>query len=402
MKNRWLNGALPAVLIHVSVGSIYAFSVLTKHIMENTGVGDKGTVTWIFSIAILFLGMSAAFLGNTVEKIGPRKSAFICCFFYGTGFIGAGIAALLCNLPLFFLFYGVLGGIGLGVGYITPLKTLMRWFYDRKGFAAGIAVMGFGFAAMIAGPVMEALIEAIGLARMFFVTGFCYMVFIAGAALLISPPPKGYEKPGTGAAQDVQRKQYTTAQAVRTPSFYALWFMFFVNISGGISLLPVASPMLQDKFPLVMTAAASAAVVGIISLCNGLGRIGWSSLSDILGRPAVFSGFLLLQSGLFLGLAFTDNHIVFQFFLFAIASCYGGGFACMPAYLSDMFGVQHVSAIQGRILTAWACAGIAGPAFTNWAVKTSGGYTSAFIGISIALVLAFSVSVITAKRHSPR
>ena len=141
MKNRWLNGALPAVGIHISIGSVYAFSVLTKHIMASTGIEDKTIVTLVFSVAIFFLGMSAAFLGNRVEKIGPRKSAFICCSLFGAGLIGSGIAVMLHNFPLLFVFYGVIGGVGLGIGYITPVKTLIKWFYDKKGFATGIAVI---------------------------------------------------------------------------------------------------------------------------------------------------------------------------------------------------------------------------------------------------------------------
>ena len=175
-----------------------------------------------------------------------------------------------------------------------------------------------------------------------------------------------------------------------------------MNISSGISLLAVASPMLQDKFPLIMTATVAATVVGIISLCNGIGRFAWSSLSDFVGRPIVYSGFLLLQVGLFLGLAFTQNPVVFQALLFVIASCYGAGFACIPAYLSDMYGTKNVSAIHGRVLTAWACAGVIGPFFTTWAVKTSGGYTGILIYISIALVLAFAVSIVAAKAYVKR
>ena len=402
MKNRWISGALPAVMIHISIGSVYAFSVLTSHIMENTGVNDKSIVTWAFSIAIFALGMSAAFLGNYVEKIGPRKSAFLCCLFFGTGLIGSGIAAMLQNLPLLFFFYGLVGGIGLGVGYITPIKTLIRWFYNRRGFATGIAVLGFGLAAMIAGPLMEALTSSIGLANMFFVLGVCYMAIIFTASRLISPPPDDYEEKSKNPVIDSSLEQFSTAQAVRKLSFYALWFMLFVNISSGISLLAVASPMLQEKFPLIMTAVAAATVVGIISLCNGIGRFAWSSLSDFIGRPIVYSGFLLLQSGLFLGLAFTQNHIVFQTLLYIIASCYGAGFACIPAYLSDMYGVKNVSAIHGRVLTAWACAGVIGPFFTTWAVKASGGYTNILIYIAIALATAFAVSIIAAKEYKKR
>jgi OFA family oxalate/formate antiporter-like MFS transporter len=402
MKNRWLSGALPAVMIHISIGSVYAFSVLTNHIMENKGINDKALVTWAFSIAIFFLGMSAAFLGNYVEKIGPRKSALICCLFFGVGLIGSGIAAILQNLWLLFFFYGIIGGIGLGVGYITPIKTLIRWFYNRRGFATGIAVLGFGLAATIAGPLMEALISSIGLANMFFVTGIGYMALIFTASRMISPPPDDYGKDCKIAAKTGSLEEFSTAQAVRKLSFYALWFMLFVNISSGISLLAVASPMLQEKFPLVMTAAGAAAVVGIFSLCNGAGRFLWSSFSDFVGRPVVYSGFLLLQAGLFLGLAFTQNHIVFQTLLYIIATCYGAGFACIPAYLSDMYGIKQVSAIHGRVLTAWACAGVAGPFFITWAVKASGGYTSVLVYISVALVAAFAVSIIAAKEYKKR
>ena len=418
MKNRWLSGAIPAVMIHISIGSVYAFSVLTKHVMLNTGVENIDFVTWGFKIAIFFLGMSAAFLGNYVEKIGPRKSALICCLFFGTGLLGSGIAMMFHNLPFFLLFYGVIMGIGLGVGYITPIKTLISWFYNSRGFATGIAVLGFGLAAFIAGPVMELLISGkvvipltdklvtmktpLGLSNMFFTIGACYMAIIFTASRMISPPPADWGKGSQCSIFSTTIEQFSTSQAVRKLSFYALWFMLFVNISSGISLLAVASPMLQEKFPLVMTAAAAAAIVSIISLCNAAGRFLWSSFSDFVGRPIVYSGFLLLQVGLFLGLAFTHNHVVFLTLLFIIFTCYGAGFACIPAYLSDMYGVKNVSAIHGRVLTAWACAGVIGPSLINWAHKASGAYTTSMIYISIALGMAFLVSTIAARAYFKR
>jgi len=419
MKNRWLSGALPAVMVHISIGSVYAFSVLTKHVMENTGVDDKSIVTWAFSIAIFFLGMSAAFLGNYVERIGPRKSALVSCLFFGIGLLGSGVAMLLHSLPLFFIFYGVIMGIGLGVGYITPIKTLISWFYNSRGFATGIAVLGFGLAAFIAGPLMELLISGkvvipltdvlvsiskpLGLAKMFFAIGIGYMAIMFTASRMISPPPEDWGKNSKSTIISSALEQFSTAQAVRKVSFYALWFMLFVNISSGISLLAIASPMLQEKFPLVMTAAAAAAVVSIMSLCNAAGRFLWSSFSDFVGRPVVYSGFLLLQVGLFLGLAFTQNHIVFLTLTFLILSCYGAGFACIPAYLSDMYGVKNVSAIHGRVLSAWACAGIAGPSFTTWVVgKANGDYTNIMIYIAIALFAAFAVSTIAAHAYAKR
>jgi len=261
--------------------------------------------------------------------------------------------------------------------------------------------MGFGFAAMIAGPVMEALISRIGLSNMFFVLGTFYMAMIFTASRLISPPPDNYEKVGKVVAKGSNLPEYSTSEAVRKLSFYALWFMLFTNIASGISVISVASPMLQEKFPWI-TAAAAATMVGIISLCNGFGRFAWSSFSDFVGRPIVYSGFLLLQSGLFLGLAFTQNLVVFQILLFTIATCYGAGFACIPAYLSDMYGVKQVSAIHGRVLTAWACAGIVGPFFITWIHKTSGGYTNMLTYISIAFVVAFGVSIIAAREYIKR
>jgi OFA family oxalate/formate antiporter-like MFS transporter len=363
--------------------------------------------------------MSAAFLGNYVEKIGPRKSALISCLFFGTGFIGSGIAMLLHSLPLFFISYGVIMGIGLGIGYITPIKTLISWFYNNRGFATGMAVLGFGLAAFIAGPVMELLIsgkvvvpltsvlvsisQPLGLANMFFVLGASYMVVMFTASRMISPPPPDWGKDSKSSFISSTIEQFSTAQAVRKISFYALWFMLFINISSGISLLAIASPMLQEKFPLIMTAAAAAAIVSIMSLCNAAGRFLWSSFSDFVGRPIVYSGFLLLQAGLFIGLAFTQNHVVFLTLLFIILTCYGAGFACIPAYLSDMYGVKNVSAIHGRVLTAWACAGIAGPSFTTWIVsKANGDYTNIMIYISIAFVLAFAVSTIAANAYIKR
>jgi OFA family oxalate/formate antiporter-like MFS transporter len=325
---------------------------------------------------------------------------------------------LLNSLPLFFIFYGGIMGVGLGVGYITPIKTLISWFYNSRGFATGIAVLGFGLAAFIAGPLMELLISGkvvvpltdilvsikrpFGLANMFFVLGACYMAVIFTASRMISPPPPDWGKGSKSAAISSSLQEFSTAQAVRKISFYALWFMLFINISSGISLLAVASPMLQEKFPLIMTAAVAAAVVSGMSLSNAAGRFLWSSFSDFVGRPIVYSGFLLLQAGLFLGLAFTQNHVVFLILLFTILTCYGAGFACIPAYLSDMYGVKNVSAIHGRVLTAWACAGIAGPFFTTWVVKASGNYSNIMIYISIAFVTAFAVSIIAAREYVKR
>lgn len=398
-KNKWLNGAVPALCIHLSVGSVYAWSVLTKHIAAELN-SQISTVTWAFSIAMFSLGMAAAFLGGMVERLGPKKSAFISCILFGAGMLGSGVAAMLGSVPLLLIMYGVVGGTGLGIGYITPVKTLLRWFYDKKGLASGIAVMGFGFAAMIAGPVMEGIIKNLGLASMFFIMGGVYIVMMFIAYLLFDVPPQGYEKPsqtqGKAPAESLNLKQ-----ALKRPAFYGVWLMLFLNIACGISLIAIASPLLQDKFT-VMTAGAAAAVVSSMSFTNGIGRFGWASLSDKVGRPAVFTGFMLLQVGLLAVLALTGSQWVYIIVLCVITSCYGAGFACLPPYISDLFGTENFNQIYGKALTAWAAAGIIGPFFATYIREATGNYTTMLWVLAGLLLLGCAVSAVPALAYKKR
>ena len=402
MRNRWLI-ALSAVGIHISIGSVYAWSVLTRPIMQQLGWSLSET-TWAFSIAILFLGFSAGFLGKFVEKYGPKRSGLVSMCFFGAGMFGTALALHLGSLPLLYLFYGAIGGIGLGVGYITPVSTLVKYFPNHRGFATGLAIMGFGFAALIAGPVMQQLTARFGLTQNFLILGTVYMVLIGASSLYLKPPAKTTAQAAaasrrTGKASDVKVLGATASEAMHTWQFGALWWIFFVNITCGIGLLAVASPMAQEVVG--MDAAQAASMVGIIGVFNGGGRIVWSTISDFIGRGRVYMLFFLLEVLAFWQLGQTKEALVFELLVLLIISCYGGGFSCMPAYLSDIFGTRQLSAIHGRILTAWGLAGVAGPSIVSFFHAQTGGYTASLYFFAACFVLNFIIAAVL-KQYGQR
>ena len=341
MRNRWLI-ALAAIGIHISIGSVYAWSVLTKPIMAEMGITLKET-TWTFSLAILFLGLSAGFLGSFVEKLGPKKSGLLATLFFGTGMLGTALAIEAGSLAMLYLFYGIIGGIGLGIGYITPVSTLVKYFPNHRGFATGLAIMGFGFAALVAGPVMQYLTGEFGLRNNFLILGAVYIIIMSMSALYLKPPTVS----SVGDMGKNTHQGATANEAVKTWQFSALWWIFFVNITCGIGLLSVASPMAQEVVG--MDAAAAASMVGIIGLLNGAGRIIWSTVSDYIGRGMTYIMFFLIEIAAFYHLANTVDAMIFQLLILLIISCYGGGFSCMPAYLSDLFGTREV--LQAHLLS---------------------------------------------------
>ena len=392
-KNKWLI-VLAAIGIHISIGSVYAWSVLTRPIMQAMGFTLQ-QVTWTFSLAILFLGTSAGFLGTYVERFGPRKSGLIAAAFFGTGMLGTAYALSQHSLLLLYLFYGVIGGIGLGTGYITPVSTLVKWFPNNRGLATGLAIMGFGFASLIAGPVMQLLIASFGLLENFVIMGCVYVVIMVCSALYLEPPKmletisKGTHRVQVDANQP---KQYTVKEAMKTWQFYALWWVFFTNITCGIGLLAVASPMAQEVIKMSPLAAAS--MVGIIGLLNGGGRIFWSTISDYLGRANTYIAFFVIEIVAFYLLAGVNDSFTFQALIFLIITCYGGGFSCMPAYLSDIYGTKQLSAIHGRILTAWGLAGIAGPLLLSQLYERTHSYSAALYFFSACFVLSLAIGVL--------
>ena len=398
MKNRWLI-ATSAVGIHICIGSVYAWSVLTKPIMAELGVSLKET-QWTFSLAILFLGLSAAFLGGWVEKYGPRKSGLAATFFFCTGMFGTGFAVHLKSLPLLYLFYGVIGGIGLGIGYITPVSTLVKWFPEKRGFATGVAIMGFGLASLLAAPLIQFFLQNQGLIATYIMLGVLYLLIMIPSALYLAPPQNTQKAvDGSGNHSSIARTTGTTASAaMKTWQFWTLWWMLFTNITCGIGLLSVASPMAQETAK--MSPLTAATMVGIIGLINGLGRLFWASISDYLGRANTYISFFIIQGFAFLCLSQTTDSILFQFLVYLIISCYGGGFSTIPAFLSDLFGTRELSAIHGKILTAWAAAGVVGPLFVAWIKDTTHSYTATLLVFSFCFVVSLIVSTMLKLKQS--
>ncbi|MBU5594999.1 OFA family MFS transporter [Amphibacillus sp. MSJ-3] len=397
-KNRWLI-ALSAIAIHLSIGSVYAYSVLKNPIADLIGWSDK-TVTVAFTLAIALLGTSAALFGSSVEKWGPRKSATIAAILFGSGQLITGLSLATESLILFYLGYGIIGGMGLGLGYISPVSTLVKWFPDRRGLATGMAVMGFGAGSLIAAPVITRLIEAVGLSNTFFILAAIYFTLMLSGALYIVRPPENWV-PSTKSTKNTTTKtekiqtslqQLTAKEAIRTNRFWLLWIMMFINISNGIMLISAASPFAQSKVGMSVTAAAT--MVGIMGLFNGGGRIGWSAFSDYLGRSNVFLMFFGVQFVLMLTLPNVTNALLLEIFIFIIISMYGGSFALLPAFISDLFGTLQLGAIHGLLLTSWSCAGIFGPLLVAFINDTTGSYNAAFYIFAGLLAFAFIVSIL--------
>jgi MFS family permease len=382
--SRWL--VPPAALaIHLAIGQVYAFSVFKiplTHILGITGEapGDwkQTTVAWVFSIAIVFLGLSAAVFGKWLEAAGPRKAMFAaaCCF--GGGFLVSAVGVWLHQVWLLYLGYGVLGGVGLGLGYISPVSTLIKWFPDRPGMATGMAIMGFGGGAMIGAPLAQALMNyfhgpaSTGVAETFVAMGLIYFGFMLFGALMVRLPPPGWRPGGraaAGAPPPLTPRDVLADDAIRTRPFWLLWVVLFVNVTAGIGVLEQASPMIQEMFPGRVLPAAAAGFVGLLSLFNMAGRFCWSSLSDVIGRKSTYTIFFLLGAALYVLVPQTGRLGLLVLFVLAsglILSMYGGGFATIPAYLRDLFGTAQVGAIHGRLLTAWSAAGVAGPVLVNY------------------------------------
>ena len=385
--NRWL--VPPAALaIHLSVGQAYAFSVFNipfTQILGSTkthhveGDWNKVQVSLIFSIAIVCLGLSAAVFGKWIEAAGPRKAMFVSALCFSAGFFVAALGLGLHLLPVVYLGYGVLSGIGLGIGYISPVSTLIKWFPDRPGRATGLAIMGFGGGALIAAPLEDTLMKHFaagpgetGVVQTFFVLGALYFVAMMFGVFTVRVPAAGWKPEDYVPAENknalVTTQSVTVSEAIKTPQFYLLWGVLFCNVTAGISLLYAASPMIQALFLSHLSAKAAAAAaagfVGLLSLFNLAGRFLWSSLSDTIGRKPTYFVYLALGSLLYLFVPVAAGLGSIGLFIGSAAliiSMYGGGFATVPAYLRDLFGTHQVGAIHGRLLTAWSAAGIVGP-----------------------------------------
>ena len=383
--NRWL--IPPAALaIHLSIGQAYAFSVFNLPLSKSLGITAPGPgdwkltqLGWVFTLAIVFLGLSAAVFGRWLERVGPRASGLTAATCWGTGFLVAALGVKLHALWLVLIGYGVIGGCGLGLGYITPVSTLIKWFPDRRGMATGMAIMGFGGGAMIAAPLSTALMKhfagpgSVGVAETFLVLGPLYFVAMAAGALGFRLPPPGWRPAGYSPPAIpkplVTQHDVSPDGAIRTPQFWLLWAVLCLNVTAGIGVLGQASAMIQEVFHGRIDASAAAGFVGLLSLFNMSGRFFWSSLSDKIGRKATYAIFFGLGSILYAAVPATGwlgNVVLFVACFAVILTMYGGGFATIPAYLSDLFGTRYVGAIHGRLLTAWSAAGVLGPVLVNY------------------------------------
>ncbi|MFD6715514.1 MFS transporter [Micromonospora sp. TSRI0369] len=395
--SRWL--IPPAALaIHLCIGQVYATSVYKNSLIAHFDTGQTA-IGVIFSIAIVMLGLSAAVAGTWVEANGPRKAMFVSACFWAAGFLVGALGIATGQLWLLYLGYGVLGGIGLGIGYISPVSTLIKWFPDRPGLATGLAIMGFGGGAMVASPLSRQLLSfydagydpsdsgstasGSALVWLFVTLGVGYFVIMMFGVFNVRVPAPDWRPAGFDPAQVAEKPLVTTANvsaanAVRTRSFWLLWVVLFCNVTAGIGILEQASPMIQDFFREGGTSAVSVAAaggfVGLLSLFNMAGRFVWSSTSDVIGRKPIYVVYLGVGMVLYLVLALVGQTSTALFVLLAsvILSFYGGGFATIPAYLRDLFGTFEVGAIHGRLLTAWSAAGVAGPLIVNGFLDAQG------------------------------
>jgi MFS family permease len=384
--NRWL---IPpcALATHLCIGQAYALSVfnlpLTKQLGITQSLPEDWKLTelgWIFTLAIFFLGASAAVFGRWVQAEGPRKSGFVAAVCWGLGFLLGALGIQTHQLWLVYLGYGVLGGCGLGIGYITPVSTLITWFPDRRGMATGMAIMGFGGGALVASPLSDALMKyfsspsSTGVAQTWAVLGVLYLLFMLGGAFGYRLPapgwkPHGWVPPVQKPGSLIARHDVTPTQALRTPQFWYMWIVLCFNVTAGIGVLGQASAMIQEIFRDKINASAAAGFVGLLSLFNMGGRFVWASLSDKIGRKATYACFFVLGPVLYALVPLSGSLgsvALFVACFCVILTMYGGGFSTIPAYLADIFGTKYVSAVHGRLLTAWAAAGVLGPVLVNY------------------------------------
>ena len=368
-------------VLQLCFGTVYAWSFFQTLLVRQLGWTFTETA-WAFSIAIFSLGVSAAWAGQVLPRVGPRKLALAGSALFCLGYLVAGVALQMDNVPLFCLGYGVIGGIGIGMGYVTPVATVAKWFPDKKGLATGIVVMGFGVGALLLSkglaPVL--VVQTAGdLPLVFFGLGAVFAVILIPASLLISNPPPVPAAAGGSAAGGApgSAEPESVGAYLKTGQFLLLWIVFFFNIAAGISIISFQSELLQEVWSLAnpslepaVLAGYGATLIAVSSLFNGVGRLFWGLLSDRIGRVNVFRILLSTQMVVFGVLMTETNPWVFSVLVCYVLLCFGGGFATMPPFILDTFGARRMSAVYGAVLTAWAAAGIAGPMYVGYLKDT--------------------------------
>jgi OFA family oxalate/formate antiporter-like MFS transporter len=393
VTNRWIIAAA-GVVMQVALGAVYAWSVFRKPLSDFYGAGVS-EVNTAFSIAILALGFAAFFGGVWMNKSGPRIVALTAGVLYGAGIFLTSLAA--SSIWVLYLSYGLLAGIGIGLGYIVPVATLIKWFPDKRGFITGIAVAGFGAGALVTAPIAKQLVSGVGLFPTFAILGVLYLVMVVGAAFFMKNPPEGWTPEGWTppeeegeASSERSGVDYELGGALKTWQWYALWALLFLNVTAGIAIISEADPIAQEVSGVAPWLAAW--LVSIISIANGAGRFLWAWLSDAIGRKWVFLAMYLLQAALFflIPVLGPGSFVALAILSFIIVSCYGGGFGTMPAFNADYFGSRNVGMIYGLMITAWGFGGVLGPQIISLMYDATQSYAGAF-RIIAAIMLASSI-----------
>ncbi|HHJ9355781.1 TPA: OFA family MFS transporter [Streptococcus pyogenes] len=385
--------ATAGILLHLMLGSTYAWSVYRNPILQETG-WDQAPVAFAFSLAIFCLGLSAAFMGNLVEQYGPRLTGTVSAILYASGNMLTGLAIDRKEIWLLYIGYGVIGGLGLGAGYITPISTIIKWFPDKRGMATGFAIMGFGFASLLTSPIAQWLIETEGLVATFYLLGLIYLIVMLFASQLIIKPTAAEI-----AILDKKRLQnnsyliegMTAKEALKTKSFYCLWVILFINITCGLGLISVVAPMAQDLTG--MSPEMSAIVVGAMGIFNGFGRLVWASLSDYIGRRVTVILLFLVSIIMTISLIFAHSSLIFMISIATLMTCYGAGFSLIPPYLSDLFGAEELATLHGYILTAWAIAALTGPMLLSITVEWTHNYLLTLCVFIVLYILGLMVAL---------
>ncbi len=389
LPNRW-GIAVAAVIMQICLGAVYGWSVFVKPLM-NAEHWTLARVSLTFTLAIVFLGVGTVVGGLWQDRVGPRIVASTAGILYGLGYAVAAFAVGRHSLGLLYFGYGVLAGVGMGMGYICPVATLVKWFPDRRGLMTGVAVCGYGAGALVMSPIAAREILARGVSATFLTLGTAYLVLVVITAQFYKNPPQGWRpkgwEPRSSVAKAATTDEFTVKEAMGTWQFWMLWAMLFLNVSAGIMIISQASPMAQQIVGL--TPVAAAGIVGVISIFNGLGRIFWAAVSDYLGRARVYALLYLIQVVVFFSLPNLHTVALFTTAIALIGLCYGGGFGTMPSFTADFFGAKYMGGIYGWVLLAWGAGAIPSPILIARVRQTTGQYTTAIY--VIAVVMLFSL-----------
>lgn len=396
--NRWTI-ALAGVFMQVALGAVYAWSVFRIPLARQFG-WSISEVTLTFTISIFVLGISAFFGGLWLNREGPRVVALTGGVLYGLGVFLASFSA--DKLWWLYLSYGLIGGVGLGLGYIVPVAVLVKWFPDRRGLITGIAVGGFGAGALITAPVATELIQSVGVLSTFAYLGIAYLVVTVVAALFMQNPPEGWRPEGwTPTHSEVSQRagrDYTLVEALKTWQWYALWLLLFLNTFAGISIISQQAPIFEELVG--VSAVVAASMVGVASIGNAVGRVFWAWVSDLITRRATLFVMFVLQVLLFWFLPSVTMISIMIIVTFIVLMCYGGGFGTMPAFAADYFGSKNVGPIYGLMLTAWGTASAVGPLLIAYMRETTGSYRGALHVIAGVMAVSAILPILVSRPQS--